>query len=149
MFKHHHRAYPLRTVVFLGVVLLGISGCGSAANQQPTLPVPQPSATATGQVIATTSSLSPTAVLLPMQAQPVYQEALLFISRELGVPPTDIRLVSVREVEWNDSSMGCPQPSVAYTQIIVPGYRFEVEAGGKTYQLHTDEHSRIVRCDIP
>ncbi|HMO59111.1 MAG TPA: hypothetical protein PKA05_18275 [Roseiflexaceae bacterium] len=65
----------------------------------------------------------------------------------LGVQISDVRLIAQESVEWNDSSLGCPQPDQVYMQVIVPGYRITLEANGTTYVYHTDEGARIVRCE--
>jgi heat shock protein HslJ len=71
------------------------------------------------------------------------------LAKELGVDAAAIRVVQIEEVEWRDSSLGCPKPGMNYLQVITPGYRITLEAQGRSYQYHTDTGKRVVRCDMP
>lgn len=59
------------------------------------------------------------------------------------------QLVSVEAVDWSDSSLGCPQAGMMYAQVITPGYKIVVAAGGKNYEFHTslDPAGPLVYCD--
>lgn len=67
----------------------------------------------------------------------------------LGCTAQEISVASVEEVEWSDSSLGCPQPDMMYMQVITPGYRVTLEHRGQQYVVHTDRGRRAVRCDTP
>ena len=47
---------------------------------------------------------------------------------------------------WPDGSLGCPKPGEMYTQMIVPGYRVVLQAGGERYAYHSDQRGRFVVC---
>ena len=49
-------------------------------------------------------------------------------------------------MEWSDASLGCPQPGMAYAQVITPGFRIALEAQGQLYQYHTDTKGQILLC---
>ena len=68
------------------------------------------------------------------------------LAARLSIPPADILLVSAEAVEWSDSSLGCPEPGMAYLQVIVPGYLIVLAAGGQTYEYHTD-YQQIFLCE--
>jgi hypothetical protein len=36
---------------------------------------------------------------------------------------SDVRILSVDAIDFGDSSLGCPQPGMAYIQVITPGYK--------------------------
>ena len=59
-------------------------------------------------------------------------------------------VVQVEEVTWPDGSLGCPQPGMAYTQALVPGYRVTTFAGGERVVWHTDTgqfgEPQVVTC---
>jgi hypothetical protein len=59
------------------------------------------------------------------------------LSKRTGVPKSDIKVVSVEAVQWSDTSLGCPQPDRMYAQVVTPGYRIVLEAGGQTYEYHS------------
>jgi hypothetical protein len=54
-------------------------------------------------------------------------------AQRAGVGPADVTVVSVDTRTWGDSSLGCPQPGMFYTQATVDGYQVILSAGGKTY----------------
>ena len=60
----------------------------------------------------------------------------------------EISVVSTEEVEWSDSSLGCPQPDTMYAQVITPGYLIELASGGNTYDYHsgTDPEGQLLQC---
>ncbi len=51
-------------------------------------------------------------------------------------------------VEWNDTSLGCPMPGMAYAQVITPGFRLVFEYQGQQSEYHTDQDgSNVVTCE--
>ncbi|MFN8501678.1 hypothetical protein [Kouleothrix sp.] len=69
------------------------------------------------------------------------------LARELQIAESDVQMVAAEPVEWNDSSLGCPSPGQAALQVITPGYRLVLSAQGRTYEYHTDQGKRLVRCE--
>ena len=63
----------------------------------------------------------------------------------LGVAEEAIVVKAVEAVQWRDSSLGCPQPGRMYAQVITPGFRVVLAAGGQDYEYHTDMN-RAVFC---
>jgi hypothetical protein len=63
--------------------------------------------------------------------------AVAALSKQLGIPPADIKIASSEAVEWSDASLGCPEPDMSYVQVITPGYRIVLQAGDKLYEYHT------------
>lgn len=110
-----------RMWVILGFLMV-LAGCGAAG------PTPTPTAEQPQQI-------------------PVVDEARAALSGFLGVDPESVEVVKVEDMEWPTSALGCPAPDTAYLQVITPGYRVTLEAGGTTYQIHTDrEGQTIVLC---
>ena len=68
------------------------------------------------------------------------------LANRLGTSTESITVASVEEVEWPDSSLGCPEPGKMYAQIVTPGYRIMLQAGGKDYEYHTDKGKNVVLC---
>ena len=62
----------------------------------------------------------------------------------------EITVVSTEEVEWSDTSLGCPEPDGMYAQMITPGYLIVLETGGETYEYHTttDPEGPLVHCTL-
>ena len=83
----------------------------------------------------------------PAGAEEAVRLAQEDLAGRLGMASADVQLVSVEAVEWSDTSLGCPQPGMMYAQVITPGYRVVLEAGGQTYTYHTDEGRFVVLCE--
>jgi hypothetical protein len=83
----------------------------------------------------------------PAEAKEAVRLARENLAQKLGLSPEAIRLVSVEAVEWRDTSLGCPQPGMMYAQVITPGFRVVLEAGGKKYDYHTDRGRFVVLCE--
>ncbi len=62
----------------------------------------------------------------------------------------EITVVSTEEVEWSDTSLGCPEPDGMYAQMITPGYLIVLETGGETYKYHSgsDPEGPLVQCNL-
>jgi hypothetical protein len=69
------------------------------------------------------------------------------LASRLAVAPDEISLIEIMEVEWSDSSLDCPQPGMSYLQVITPGYRVLLEAGGQPYEYHTNRETYFVYCE--
>lgn len=81
------------------------------------------------------------------QHEPVVSLALRQLTDTLNCDAQAVNVVSVEEMEWSDSSLGCPKPGMMYMQVITPGYRVTLEHDGQRYTFHTDRSHRAVRCD--
>jgi hypothetical protein len=68
------------------------------------------------------------------------QEAMIaLVSEDLAARTgTEVVLVSSEHVNWPDASLGNPQPDHLYPQVITPGFKIVLAAGGDTYEYHTD-----------
>ena len=84
------------------------------------------------------------------QGQPVDAAVLDLVKQDLAkrlsVTVDQITVVSATSMEWPDSSLGCPKPGMAYSQIVTPGYRIVLSQGQKQYDYHTDASATIVLC---
>jgi hypothetical protein len=68
------------------------------------------------------------------------------MSAKLGVPAGDLRVVSVTEATWRDSSLGCPERGQVYTPALVGGFKVTLEGGGTRYEVRTGG-GRAVVCE--
>jgi hypothetical protein len=78
----------------------------------------------------------------------VVQVALATASDYLGVPQDNLIVIMAAQRDWGDSSLGCPQPGMAYSQIVTPGYIVTVDTDDLVTEIdvHTDEGSRGAIC---
>ncbi len=86
-----------------------------------------------------------------LEGQPaIVQDAASYLAQQTGLALSDLTLQSAREVEWSDSSLGCPDPATMYMQVITPGSQIVFESGGETFYVHTNaDGSTMVLCQNP
>lgn len=89
-------------------------------------------------------NISPATGLDTDQASYVKQ-AVEKLTTSLNLKREDVELVSVKQKEWADSSLGCPQKGKLYIQSITSGYEIELSAKGKKYIYHGGLN-RVVSC---
>jgi hypothetical protein len=91
----------------------------------------------------------------PMTAQPgaagsVPDDLLTLLkadaAQKAGVDVSQVVVISVQAVTWNDGSLGCPKPGVMYTQALVSGYEVILSVGGSQYSYHTGHSGSFVEC---
>ena len=70
------------------------------------------------------------------------------LSHFLSVPTENFKLIVLNAVQWSDSSLGCPQPGMAYAQVITPGHRAIFAYAGHTYHVHMAKGRALV-CKNP
>jgi len=83
------------------------------------------------------------ALAIPPGAQPAVDAALADAATRFSVQAA---VVKVERVTWRDGSLGCPQPGMAATQALVPGWRVQLAAGERSFDYHASEQGRVVYC---
>ena len=149
----------MRVHTFIGIMLvilaaLWVTGCGGAPTVAPAreeLNAAQSQSAEVRELKEETMTPIPgpeaAEVTPPPEAEQVVQLAGEDLAEKMGLSTGEIRLASVEAVEWSDASLGCPQPGMMYAQVITPGYRVVLEAGGETYEYHTDTGDHVVLCE--
>lgn len=66
-----------------------------------------------------------------------------------GVPIDQVTVVSAEAVTFPDGSLACPEPGMAYSQVVTDGYKVVVTAGGKTYDYRGTGPGTFRRCTNP
>jgi hypothetical protein len=124
---------PLRGVV-LALILAGLAaGCsagsstGGASSQGGSPVTDQPGAT----------------------ADPIVEPVRADAATRAGVDPATVEVVTADATEWNDGSLGCPEPGMVYTQAIVSGWHVVVRAGGREYDYRVTGPGRFRLCEHP
>ena len=54
-----------------------------------------------------------------------------------GLSPGAVKLAEIGRAEWGDTSLGNPEPGMAYAQVITPGFTMVLESGERRYEYHT------------
>jgi len=113
-----------------------------SVTSTPTLqPTPSPTDTIETPTLPTPSSEAPC-----LSGGSIEERARETLADWLGVSSEEIEVIEVEEVEWSDTSLGCPQPGMAYAEVIVPGWRVVMRVGGETYEYHWGGGHGVV-CD--
>jgi len=60
-------------------------------------------------------------------------EAVTDLAARLDIDESDITVTANERVTWPDGSLGCPQPGMAYTQMLVDGSLVVLEFGSLFY----------------
>jgi hypothetical protein len=90
---------------------------------------------------------SPTQVTPAMQG--MLETARQDLAKRLSISESGINLVRASAVNWSDSSLGCPQPGMAYAQIITPGYLVLLSDGSRQYEYHAGRDQLPFYCKNP
>ena len=142
-------ANHISKIMLLGWMLLFMEACTqivSTASSEVTSPTANPQATAI-QGVGTQMNASETpSVFGPEKLIDLVKADL---AQRLSVSPDQISVVVSESVEWSDSSLGCPQPDMAYLEVITPGYRILLEVNGQQYEYHFGRDTYFVYCDDP
>ena len=70
--------------------------------------------------------------------------AQIIVAEELGIDPAEVNIVSLVAVEFNDSSLGCPRPDMAYMQVITPGYKIRAQANDQDFDVRVSGSRGLV-----
>lgn len=71
------------------------------------------------------------------------------LAGRLSIPVTQIILIDARSVIWPDSSIGCPQPGMLYTDVLTPGYLILLSANSRDYEFHAGKGPQVIYCENP
>jgi hypothetical protein len=161
-------------MVILIFVSLSLYGCAppGVEVQQPTMettpvqssPTIMPSQTPTSVPLPTQPQLSVEITLepnvtekapmngtltSPSTNQNPVDQAVADLAQRLNIPAEIIEVVAAEAVVWSDSSLGCPQPGMAYAQALVEGMRIQLRAGEQVYSYHRGRSGAPFLCATP
>jgi len=121
---HQNRIWGLAGLL----LAVGVISCG------PIEPAPAPTQGIPEETVAISSTT-------PQPASPASRklvtQAKEDLASRLAVHVNEIELLETRSVIWPDSSMGCPKPGMAYTQVQHDGLLIRLRVGSHTYEYHS------------
>lgn len=151
----------------LGLASMGLAACAKASpegqfensetpapeNETPlegTLPTPRQSLTPLPSSQPAEGKRSETQPVIPNTSveasNPLVKQAKADLAIRLGIDVNKIEIVSVDQVTWPDGGLGCPQPGMYYTQVMVEGYQIILRYQGRQYDYRTDA-SHVFLCE--
>lgn len=68
------------------------------------------------------------------------------VARLAGVGIDQVTITSAESATFPDGGLGCPVTGMAYTQVLVDGYRIVAEAGGERYDYRGTSPGSFRRC---
>ena len=71
------------------------------------------------------------------------------LQRRLSVKTDEIELLEFKAVVWPDSSLGCPRPGMAYTQVQRDGVLIRFTAQGRIFNYHGGSGRDPFLCEKP
>lgn len=154
------RRSRLSWAVLLAVAVVTLGGCAASggptgtasADPGATSSTPQESSMASPTPVPPTVPASPTpseSVSPAVLDLPGVRDAVSAEAARRGVTDAEVTVVSYDQVTWPDGSLGCPQPSVTYTQALVPGRLLVLAVGGQTARYHASDVGDFAYCATP
>lgn len=161
-----------RWIVLTAFLALTLAGCGQGSEnspmepkippslEEPAAPPENPSPNPTGVIeIPPLASPTPESAELadtpPMpnpsdpELQKMIETAAEDLANRFSIASDQIQLQEALEMTWPDSSLGCPNPSSMYMQVLTPGYLIRLQTPDSTFEYHTDKRGSVVYCENP
>ena len=125
---------------------LGLSLSLSACGTSPTASEPTRSEPSTSEP---TSSEQESSMTTPARPDDPASLAATDLAERLDTAVDAVTVVSVEEVTWRDSALGCPEPGRMYAQGLVDGHRIVLSAAGEEYEYHSGGTREPFLCEDP
>jgi hypothetical protein len=152
----------MKTQHYILIVLVGLlmlPACQGSSGT-PVASVIEPQPLVTSSIVKTALPVEPTdKPVEPIKSPPPEKTsqsgqkmALLSqadLSKRLNISLDEIDIKAVQPVVWPDSSLGCPQPDFAYSQVVTNGFIVVLEVAPDEFLYHTDDASMVVFCPNP
>ena len=74
-------------------------------------------------------------------------QALADLALRLDISSDEISVESHVEIDWPDTSLGCPRPGMRYAQVITNGTLTVLTVDGCRYRYHAGGGRTPFRCD--
>ena len=94
---------------------------------------------------------TPTSPIQPVEPRPSgpTAAAIADLATRLGIDESGVEFVSQEAVTWPDGSLGCPQPGMGYTQVLVSGSLVVLHVNGVSYEYHSGGGNDLFYCAFP
>ncbi len=72
------------------------------------------------------------------------RRAIEALAADLEVEPGQVKVDTIRAVDWPDSSLGCPEPGRAYLTVVTPGHKVSLRVDDRVYVVHESKNRAAV-----
>jgi hypothetical protein len=128
-------------LILIAIVVLGIGAYLIISNNKS-------STDTTNQAPVVTSGENPQpGGIHDLPVEPAAATARKDLAAKLSVDEKSIVIMEVKEMTWNDGCLGLGGPAESCLQALVPGFRVEMLAKGKTYFYRTDKTGATIRAE--
>ncbi len=76
----------------------------------------------------------------------IMRELVSAVAKDAGVNSGDVVLERAQRSTFSDGSLDCPEPGMAYNQVIVEGYWVVFRAAGEEYDMRVTNRGKFTRC---
>jgi hypothetical protein len=146
--------HDLVRTILIGSILFAASACHQAsATYDPTETIRVTETQASAILPTHTEALQMTSSL-PTPADPrlqnLIQKAISDLAQRQSISIDEITLLDATPVVWPDSSLGCPQEGMLYSQVVTSGYLIVLEHARSKFEYHAGRDvSSLTYCGNP
>ena len=137
--------------VLLGGCALGSEGSATPSSTDPVSVSPTPTTSVPASPLpgdgATPTAAPPTPA--DLRSEPRVVAAISDLTTRESVRAGDVLIAAWTPVTWADSSLGCPEPDMSYTQAEVPGELLILRIDAGLYQYHAEGGGAFRYCADP
>jgi len=135
-----------KNTLFVGILVVLVLGGGfywMLSNK------PVDTVTETNQMPVVTSGENPQpgSAVHDLPVEPAAASARKDLATKLGVDEKSIVIMQIDETTWSDGCLGLGGPAESCLQTLVPGFKVEMLAKGKTYMYRTDKTGTSIRAE--
>lgn len=134
-----------RVWLVTGVLLL--AACGAAGDDGGAPDDETTTSTSTSSTTTTTSTLDTTTTSeAPVHEEDIVEAAITDLAERLDISEGDIEVTDVKDVQWPDGALGCPEEGKVYTQAVVDGTQVLLGANDRIYDYHSGSDGEPFLC---
>ncbi len=145
----------VRVLAALGVILGALAACTTneppsarpveVRDRQQTAELPESKDMSENEKLKNSKSGEPDLGAHPVP-QDIMRKLVAFVADEAGVSTEEVVLERAERNIFSDSSLDCPQPNMAYAQVIVHGYWVVFHVGREEYDMRVTDRGSFSRC---
>lgn len=134
----------MNKTIVLGVLVfvIGVSAYAVSRNASREAPI------VTNPMTVTSGENPQPGGIHDLPVEPAAAKARADLAATLSVDEKSIVIMQISDTEWTDGCLGLGQAHESCLQALVPGFKVELLASGKTYLYRTDKTGDSVRAEV-